>query len=90
MTLSRYLVVIVSLVCVGVTTVAEHVERVRIGYQIRKLKTEKRRLRQELKNQQLVWARTSAAENVARRALVMGVVTEQDLSTLAVTAEKPE
>lgn len=87
MTLPRYLVVVISLVCIGVTTVAEHVERVRIGYEIRQLKTEKRRLQQELKQQQLVWTRTAAIENVVRRALSLGLFTEQDLEVLPVSAQ---
>lgn len=82
MTVSHYFCIVACLVGLGLTTVSEHVERVRIGYEIRKLERLHRRLKQERKARRLIWERHAAAESVGARAVDLGLIQQAELETL--------
>ena len=82
MSVHQYLCIVISLVALGLTTVAEHVERVRIGYEVRRLEKEHRRLKQELKTRRLMWERFAAAETVIKRAVELRLVQKEDIEAL--------
>lgn len=82
MTVQQYLCIVVCLVGLGLYTVADHVERVRVGYEIRRLEHEQRRLKEELKTRRLMWERRAAAETVAQRAVALKVLEETQVRDL--------
>lgn len=84
MTIWKYLCLVLALVSLGVITVTEHVERVRVGYELRQLEREKRQLKQELKTRRMIWERLVAPEAVARRAVELQVISQAELETLPI------
>lgn len=86
MTVYQYLCIVVCLVGLGLTTVAEHVQRVRIGYEVRRLEKEHRRLKQERKTRRLMWERLAAAETVSKRSIDMKIVRPEDIEALQMQA----
>lgn len=86
MTVYQYLCIVVCLVGLGLTTVAEHVQRVRIGYEVRRLEKEHRRLKQERKTRRLMWERLAAAETVSKRSIDLQIARPEDIQTLQMQA----
>ncbi|MDF1662326.1 MAG: hypothetical protein P1V97_11170 [Planctomycetota bacterium] len=86
MTVYQYLCIVVCLVGLGLTTVAEHVQRVRIGYEVRRLEKEHRRLKQERKTRRLMWERLAAAETVSKRSIDLKIVRAEDIEALQMQA----
>ena len=82
MTVYQYLCIVICLVGLGLTTVGEHVQRVRIGYELRRLDKEYRRLKQERKTRRLMWERLAAAETVSKRAIDLKIVHAEDIEAL--------
>jgi hypothetical protein len=82
MSINQYLCIVICLVGLGLTTVGEHVERVKIGYEVRRLEKEHRRLKQERKTRRLMWERCAAVEVVIKRAINMKVVPSEEVEIL--------
>jgi len=75
------------MIVIGLATVSEHVERVRIGYELRRFEQEHRRLVEERKARRLIWERYAAIERIGERAVALGVVSETTLRELLPDAE---
>ena len=82
----RYLLVIALVGALAILTVAEHVERTRLGYAIRDLEQERSRLREEEKASRLSYERAVVPERLLERASALGVGANGELEALAGTS----
>lgn len=87
MRVGHYLCIIICLVGLGMTTVAEHARRVRIGYEIRRLEREQVRLRRQRQTLRLMWEQGAAPETVAARASALGIAREEEVEALMIAAD---
>ena len=78
----RYLLVIALVGVLSILTVAEHVERTRLGYAIRELEGERSRLQEEEKAARLAYERAVVPERLVERAVTLRVATEAELAAL--------
>lgn len=78
----RYLLVIALVGTLAVLTVAEHVERTRLGYEVRALEEERARLVEEEKARRLEWEQAAVPERLVERARALGVASDQELAAL--------
>jgi hypothetical protein len=78
----RYLLVIALVGVLAVLTVAEHVERTRLGYEVRALEEERARLVEEEKVRRLEYEQAVVPERLVERAKALGVASEQELAAL--------
>jgi hypothetical protein len=82
MNVLRYFAFLSGALALGILTVSEHVEQVRLGYEIRRLERSEQRLRQERKARQLIWERHAALESLAKRAEALGLIDAAELEAL--------
>lgn len=78
----RYLLVIALVGVLAVLTVAEHVERTRLGYEVRALEEERARLVEEEKVRRLEYEQAVVPERLVERARALGVASDAELSAL--------
>lgn len=78
----RYLLVIALLGVLAILTVAEHVERTRLGYEVRELEREVRKLEERRKSSVMAYERACAPERVIDRAEALHVVGVSELDSL--------
>lgn len=78
----RYLLVIVLVGLLAVLTVAEHVDRTRLGYEVRALEEERTRLIEEEKSCRLTYEQAIAPERLVERARALGVASDDELKAL--------
>lgn len=76
----RYLLVIALVGVLAVLTVAEHVERTRLGYEVRALEEERARLVEEEKSCRLEYEQAVVPERLAERARALGIASDVELS----------
>jgi hypothetical protein len=79
----RYVLVIALVGGLALATVSEHVERTRLGYDLRKTERERVRLLEKRKAARLGYERAVAPERLQKRAQALGVASEAELRTLA-------
>ncbi|MGE0712476.1 MAG: hypothetical protein AB7N76_01355 [Planctomycetota bacterium] len=75
----RYVSVIVLVGALALATVSEHVERTRLGYELRKLEQERVRLVERRKAARLAYERAVVPEHLRERAAALGVASEAEL-----------
>ena len=78
----RYLLVIALVGVLAILTVAEHVERTRLGYAIRAHEKHKAQLLEEEKAARLAYERAVVPERLVERAEALGVASAQELAVL--------
>ncbi len=78
----RYLLVIALVGVLAVLTVAEHVERTRLGYEVRALEEERARLVEEEKLRRLEYEQAVVPERLVERARALGVAKDEELAAL--------
>lgn len=76
----RYLLVIALAGFLAILTVAEHVERTRLGYAVRALETERAQLLEEEKAARLAYEQAVVPERLVARAVELGVATADELA----------
>lgn len=85
----RYLLVIALVGVLALLTVADHVERTRLGYDLRALEERRGRLLEEEKAARLAYERAAIPEKLMVRAEALGVARRADLLALAGRREVP-
>lgn len=78
----RYLLVIALVGVLAVLTVAEHVERTRLGYEVRALEEERARLVEAEKVRRLEYEQAVVPERLVERARALGVASDAELGAL--------
>ncbi|MBX3467474.1 MAG: hypothetical protein KF878_11335 [Planctomycetes bacterium] len=78
----RYLLVIALVGVLAVLTVAEHVERTRLGYEVRALEEERARLVEEEKVRRLEFEQAAVPERLVERARALDVAGQAELEAL--------
>jgi len=78
----RYLLVVALVGALAILTVAEHVERTKLGYEIRELEEERDRLAEEEKTARLAYEQAAVPERLVDRAVALGVVEPGDVEGL--------
>jgi hypothetical protein len=78
----RYLLVIALVGALAVLTVAEHVERTRLGYEVRALEEERARLIEDEKQARLDYEQALAPERLVERARALKVASDAELASL--------
>lgn len=78
----RYLLVIALVGILAIMTVAEHVERTRLGYAIRVKEKEKAQLLEEEKAARLAYERAVVPERLVERAEALGIASPEELAAL--------
>lgn len=79
----RYLLVIALLGVLSILTVAEHVKRTRLGYEVRRLEQRRARLLEERKAAQLAYERAVVPEQLIVQARALGVAEPSELQALS-------
>jgi len=78
----RYLLVIALVGFLALKTVGEHVERTRLGYQVRTLERERTRLAEEEKAARLRYEQAAVPERLVARAASLDVAPSAELDSL--------
>lgn len=78
----RYILVIVLVGVLAALTVAEHTERTRLGYELRKLERERVKLIEQRKAARLGYEQRVVPEHLRDRAEALGVASEAELNAL--------
>lgn len=78
----RYLLVIVLVSVLALLTVAEHVKRTQLGYEVRKLERERARLVEEQKAARLAYEQAVVPERLVERGTALGVGEPRELKAL--------
>ena len=79
----RYLLVIALLGVLSILTVAEHVKRTQIGYEVRKLEQRRARLLEERKAAQVAFEQAVVPEQLIQRSGALGVADPAELRALS-------
>lgn len=85
----RYLLVIALVGVLALLTVADHVDRTRVGYDLRGLEERRARLLEEEKAARLAYERAAVPDRLMVRAEALGVAKRADLLALAGRREAP-
>lgn len=82
----RYVLMILLVGALALLSVAEHVERTRLGYELRGLEERRDRLREEEQARRLASERALVPERLIERAVALRVAPEAELRALAGTS----
>ena len=78
----RYLLVIALVGTLAILTVGEHVDRTRLGYELRELEQERARLNEREKSARLAYEQAVVPERLRERAEALKVAEPSELSAL--------
>ena len=78
----RYVLLILLVGALALCTVAEHVERTRLGYELRGLMERRDRLREEEEARRLAVERALVPERLVERGVALGLAPEVELRAL--------
>lgn len=78
----RYVLLILLVGALALCTVSEHVERTRLGYELRGLEERRDRLREEEQARRLAHERALVPERLVERAVALGIAPEPELRGL--------